>query len=101
MKEIPKTAIKAYEAWITNFPADYHPFDRQRFYIFLHIFFLRSKKQRSRQWFIDNLKEDTNLNDKDIERLADEYELIQDFMLQKNTALGVIRLEREEKILRK
>ncbi len=101
MNEMPRTVIEAYRSWITSFPADYHPLDRKRFYIFLHILFFRARKSRSREWFVKNLKDDTNLNDKDIERLANEYELLRDFMSQKNTALGILRLEREEKLLKR
>lgn len=44
MDEMPRTVIEAYRSWITSFPADYHPLDRKRFYIFLHILFFEPGK---------------------------------------------------------
>jgi hypothetical protein len=101
MKDMPKTVEDAYESWITNFPADYHPLDRERFYIFIHILSINSKKQRTRDWLIEKLKEDTLLPIDEIERLGDEFETLMEFAEKRDKAKYVLRRERTERILKK
>jgi len=80
MKDIPKSSKKYYEWFIGSYPESWHPTTLDFFYMFIASLLARQKKERSRGWLEDNLREDcSNLSDEDIRKYGDIYRHIRDF----------------------
>ena len=78
---MPNSAVKWYKMWISQFPESWHPSDLERFYMFVSVLLNNTKKERSRIWLGENLKEDSKkLSDNDIEKYCDIYEHIKGFV---------------------
>src|SRR3990167_6379229 len=80
MKDIPKTVVRWYKMWIAGFPESWNQSDLERFYMFVSILLIYSKKERSRFWLNENLKLDCpKLPVKDIEEYCDIYDHLKGF----------------------
>jgi hypothetical protein len=80
MKDMPKSAIRWYKMWIGAYPESWDESDLERFYMFVSVLLTYSKKERSRYWLKENLKEDCpKLTDDDIEKYCYIYEHLKGF----------------------
>ncbi len=80
MKDIPKSAQKAYKLWLSAFPESEHPNDWDRFYIFVGILLHNSKKERSSIWLGNCLRRDCNkLSNKRILKFEEIYDHIKNY----------------------
>jgi hypothetical protein len=59
MKDMPKSVQKWYRLWVGAFPESRHPRDLERFYMFVSILLFTTRKERSRYWLEENLREDS------------------------------------------
>jgi hypothetical protein len=77
---MPKTVIKWYRMWISAFPESWDERDLERFYMFVHVLLSAGRKERSRYWLAENLREDCpKLSTEDIEKYCDIYNHLKAF----------------------
>lgn len=80
MQDMPKSAVRWYKMWISNFPESWHHSDLERFYMFVSVLLATSRKERGGHWLEQNLREDCRkLSDQDIEQYCLLFEHIRDF----------------------
>ena len=83
MLEIPKSAKYYYNLWLSLFPEtwDEEEDNMNRFYMFVHVLLSNAKKERSRNWFKQRLKEDCKgkLNNRMLEKYSDLYQHLKSF----------------------
>jgi len=90
MKDMPKSAVKHYKIWISNYPESFHPADLNRFYLFVKDIMRNSKKIRSRYWLEDNIKEDCpKLSNEDIESYCDRYQHVLEYLKRNEGLYGM------------
>lgn len=77
---VPKSAQKYYQQWIRAFPETEHPSDWNRFYMLVSVLLCNAKKQRSRGWFEQRLREDCKkLSAERVLKFGEIYQHIRDF----------------------
>jgi hypothetical protein len=95
MKDIPKSAQRAYRSWIGGVPESWHWLDRDRFWIFVHVLHRYSKRPRSAAWLRENLRQDCpSLTDERINAYCTEYDLLCRFIAAGDDAQRSINEER-------
>ena len=80
MVDMPKTATKFYKSWLSAFPESWSSQDLERFYMFVSVLLVNSRKLRSGYWLKENLKKDCpKLSESDIEKYTEIYNHIKNF----------------------
>jgi len=80
MKDMPKSVVKWYKWWIIQFPESWNLDNLERFYMFVDVLLTRARKERSRFWLEENLKNDCRkLSGRDIKKYCEIYEHLKNF----------------------
>ena len=103
MKDMPKSAIKWYKMWLVSFPESWSESSLEMFYMFVDVLLTHAKKERSRYWLEENLKQDRpQLSSEDIEEYCNIYDHLKGFkkvrkgQLAKLIARGIVENNLEE-----
>jgi hypothetical protein len=80
MHDMPKRAERWYKLRVNQFPESWHPYDLERFYMFVSVLIRSSRKPRSGHWLDENIRVDRpQLSEDDINRYCELFEHLRDY----------------------
>jgi hypothetical protein len=107
MHDMPPSVVPWYRDWLREYPESFHPYDKGRFYAFVHMLLKSAKKPHSRGWLEANLREDCPRCDgRVVEHYGQLFEIITEFATfwhthQGQSLIPVIHARRLEAIKRR
>lgn len=79
-KDMPKSAVRWYMMWLALFPESFDGSTLEAFYMFVDVLLTNTRKERSRFWLAENMKEERpNLSEEVIQEYCDLYDHLKGF----------------------